>query len=445
MRQVTEQIAEFGNHYRRNVYEGFVKDRTLLPYFLILFMISPALALISGMFSFRQRGAKLTMLLFFGVLGYFWIIIPGMDSQKIISEFYDRYLVMSFSQFLYETELMITFKSDHTTANDPYLHFLQFLISTLTEQGKWMMFSLASVFGYFYVKNAWLVYEERNEGWNFVSLLLFIFFISWIGVIGINAPRNYTGGMLFFFGAYSYLKTGKVSCLILVAITPFFHFMYLAIAPCFFVYVVLKDRKYLYLGILVVSFVGTVGLTQLEPVLTSTEFSEDRMNLYTGDNWEDGPPGSFETERSFHAKYYRAAGGWAITGIFFGVLFFGGYLKDRYHDRLQNGLAGTGILILSFSNFTTAVPAMSGRSFTYFGLFALAYLIRFFSFDRTDSKDLRWLVYLSLPAILLFLFTQNSRIGDFIDFRVLISPLFYPFLGEDPVSIKEFIRMLLGL
>ncbi|PKD43267.1 EpsG family protein [Rhodohalobacter barkolensis] len=445
MREITEHITEVGNLYCSNTYDGFVKDRTLFPYFLILFMISPVLALISGMFSFRQRGAKLIMILFFGVLGYSWIINPGMDSHSIIENFQDRYLVMSFSQFLYETEMLITLKGDDNIANDAYQHFLLYSISMITEQGKWVMFSLASIFGFFYVKNAWMVYKERKEEWDLVSLLLFIFFISWISVIGINAPRNYTGGMVFFFGAYSYLRTGKASYLVLVAMTPLFHFMYFAIAPCFFVYVFLKDRKYLYLGILAVSFVGTLGLAQLDPILTSTELTESRAEIYTGENWEDGPPGTFETNKSFHAQYYREAGEWAITGIFFGVLFLGGYLKDKNHDQLQNGLAGTALLILSFSNFMTAIPALSGRSHIYFGLFALAYLVRFFSSNKIENKKLYWLVYLFLPAILLFLFTQFSRIGDYADFRVLVSPLLYPFIGDDPISMKEFIRTILEL
>lgn len=445
MRQLTEQIADYGNQYRSNVYEGFVKDRTLFPYFLILFVISPALALISGMFNFRKRGAKFTMLLFFGVLGYSWILNPGMDSYKIVQEFINRYGVMSFYDFMYEMNLVLTLSGTDTNANDPFIHIISYSLSIITDQGKWLMMCLASIFGFFYINNAWMVYEERKESWTIVSLTLFVFFLFWIGIIGINAPRNYIGGMVFFFGAYSYLKTGNKSYLILVASAPCFHFLFLAVAPCFFVYVFLKDRKYIYLGILAVSFIGTVGLSQLEPILTSTELGENRTEIYTGENWEDGPPSSFAKEKSFHAEYYREAGSWAIQIVFFGVIFLGGYLKNINHDRLQNGLAGTSLLILSFSNLTTAVPALSGRSFMYFGLFALAYLVRFFSLDKNGNKKFHWLVYLCLPAIFLFLFTQFSRVGDFTDFHVLISPFLYPFLGDDPISMKEFIRTLLGL
>lgn len=445
MRQIKEHIAEFGNKYQGSVYKGFVKDSTLFPYFLFLFMISPVLALISGMFSFRERGAKLTMLLFFGVLGYSWILIPGMDSHTVALEFKERYSLMSFNEFIHEMYLIFTLGGTDANANDPFIHTLNYSLSIITDQGKWLLMCLASFFGYFYIKNAWLVYEEREEGWDFVSFLLFIFFIFWIGIIGINAPRNYIGGMVFFFGAYSYLKTGKVRYLIFVGMSPFFHFMFLAIAPCFFVYVVLKDRKYLYLVILAVSFIASVGLSQFETVLTSTELGENRMEIYTAESYMDRPPSSFEKEMSFHAKYYRSAGVWAIHVIFFGTIFLGGYLKNKHHDSLLNGLAGTAILILSFSNFSTAIPTLSGRSGLYFGLFALAYLVRFFSLRKLENNYLRWLVYLCVPAILLFLFTQFSRTGDFTDFRVLISPFLYPFLGDDPISIKEFLRTILNL
>lgn len=443
MRQLSEQVADFKNQYQSNVYERFVKDRSAFPFFLLLFFISPALALLSGMFNFKKRGAELIMVLFFSALGYSWIINPGMDSAAIVSSFENRYSIMSIKQFVNEIEIMFALQAKWNTAQDLYLHIISYVLKEFTQDGKWLMTVLGMVFGFFYVKNARLLYEERKVKWDLITLTLFVFFISWVGVVGINAPRNYTGGMLFFFGAYSYLKTDKPIYLLLVLICPFVHFMYAAITIPFFAYVILKDRKYLYLAILAVSLIATTGVSELEPILTSTEFTENKARAYAGG--EDEPPSAFDRQGSFHVEYYRTAGAWAVMTIFFGAIFLGGYLKNKNHDRLQNGLAGTSILILSLSNFTTAVPAMSNRSFTYFGLFALAYLVRFFSQKETNNVYIRWIVYLCLPAIFLYLYTQYSRIGDFIDFRVLISPLFYPFIGDDPVSLKETLRILLDL
>lgn len=199
MSQITKHIADFGDQYRSNVYEGFVKDRSVFPFFLILFFISPALALLSGMFNFRKSGAKLIMVMFFSALGYSWILNPGMDSASIVSAFQSRYQVMSFSQFLYEIEILFSFQADHTTAQDLYMHIIRYILAGLTEDGKWLMMVLATVFGFFFIRNAWLVYEEREKEWDLITIVLFILFFSWVGVVGINAPRNYTGGMIFFF------------------------------------------------------------------------------------------------------------------------------------------------------------------------------------------------------------------------------------------------------
>jgi len=110
---------------------------------------------------------------------------------------------------------------------------------------------------------------------------------------------------------------------------------------------------------------------------------------------------------------------------------------------LRTGLAGLGILMLSMANMVGFAPVLRNRVFVNFGLYALAYLVLHYSVLRPPPGIKRNLVYIATPGIILFIFTQYSQIGDFMDFRAFVSPLIYPFLGDDPVSIKEFIRSLL--
>lgn len=431
--------------YRNMEYHDQAYDRSLFPYFLVLFLISPALALISGIASFRKKGAKLICLFFIGAYGYTFILNPGMDSYTMSLDFTEYYSLMSYDEFLQDMISILSISGSGSTADEPFMAILSYLLAQFTASTNWLFLVVSIFYGFFFLKAVSIVFNEIDKNWNTAVVILFIFFISWVGIYGMNAPRTYIGGWIFFCGAYLYIKTGNYKYIFLVLLAPMVHFGYTAITLPFFAYVFMKDLRYVYVAVLLVSFIATAGLNLFEPVLTATELGQDKAEIYTGERWENRGGGSFTEERSFHAQYYRTAGRWAINIMFIGSILFAGYLTGKHHDRVQTGMGSVAILMLSFSNFTTVIPALSGRTFTSFGLFALAYLVRLYSRPNEKLKAFHWVIYLCLPAILLFLLTQYSRIGDYMDFRVLISPILYPFLGEDPISIKEFIRGILDL
>ncbi|MDZ7755188.1 hypothetical protein [Rhodohalobacter sp.] len=169
---------------------------------------------------------------------------------------------------------------------------------------------------------------------------------------------------------------------------------------------------------------------------------EAKMQAYAIE--DDGGDGFERVDtRSFHARYYLSTGKLIVQVLFIYALLFLGYLKGDNHDPLRTRLAGLAILMLSLANLSGFAPALQNRVFVNFGLFALAYLVLHYSKLNPSPGLHRNIVYVALPGILLFVFTQYSQNGDFMDFRVLFSPLMYPFLGDDPVSMKEFIRSLL--
>jgi len=342
---------------------------------------------------------------------------------------------------------MLNLQTTEGIHSEPYMAILSYAIAQFSSDVSIFMMFVSLIFGIAYIKGIALVYEEREDSWNFVSMTLFVLFITWISLNGVNHPRHYTGGVIFFVGAYLYIKNQDFKYLFIVLLSPFVHFMFLAVTIPFFVYVLFKDLKYLYIAVLALSLLTSAGLDFFEPILTSTGLGEQKVGQYTGTpRWDpNAAPSSFETDKSFHAKYYRTAGSWAVKIMFFFTIVYAGYFSGKNHDKLQSGLASVAILILSLSNFTASIPALSGRTGLYFGLFAVAYLVRISSKKGGGLKAINWMVYLCFPAILLYIFTMYSRVGDYVSFKILASPLLYPFLGDDPVSIKEFLRTILDL
>lgn len=422
-----------------------MKERSNLPYYLGLFLISPVLSLISSMASFRDRNAKLMVVLFLGVFGFTLILTPGKDSYSHAEQFTTVYQYMSLNEFASEIESEIRLQGSVNHADEPYLSILSYTIAQFTDNPAWLFLIAGLIYGFFFIRGISLVYNDMHRKWTVALLILFVLFISWKNIEGLNSIRNWTGAWVFFNGAFLYLKTTDKRYILLVMLAPFFHFGYLLLTVPFYIYIIFnKDFRYLYLTIAVLTMLFSTSLEFVEPYITSTELGEDKFGAYTGERFlgehagERGPT-------SFHARYYGFAGSWVIKILFIYSIIFLGYLKKENHDRFLTSLGSFGLIMFSFANVAEVVPVLGNRAFINFGLYALAYIVILFSRLPIGYKGREYIVYLSTPAIFLFLFTQYSMIGDFMDFRVLISPLLYPFIGDEPVSMKEFIRMILDV
>lgn len=420
-----------------------MKERSNFPYYLVLFLISPVLSLISSMANFGDRNSKLIVILFLGVFGFTLILTPGKDSATHAEAFTTHYQYQTFTDFTTEISNQLTFKSSGSHADEPYLSIISYTLAQFTDNPAWLFLIVGLIYGVLYIKGITLVYNDVDHKWTFSLLIIFVFFISWIGLDGINSIRTWTGGWIYFIGVYLYFKTTDKRYILLVMSAPLFHFGYLLFTIPFYAYLILKDLRYLYLTLAIISMMFSSSLEFVEPYITSTELGEQKFDAYTSDRFigehQDDSP------RSFHAEYAGFAGRWALQILFLYSIIFLGYLKKENHDRFLTSLGSFGLIMFSFANIAEVVPVLGNRAFLNFGIYALAYIMILYSRLPNGYKKRDYLVYLCTPAIFLFLFTEYSLIGDFMDFRVLLSPLAYPFLGDDPVSMKEFIRMILDV
>lgn len=422
-------------------------NRNHILYYLVLFLISPVLAVMAAMANFWHKNARITIVLFVAAFGYTLIIRPGADGYWQAMNLAEYYQLMNFEQFMHLISEIVTLKGGKhlgAHADELYVPILSYTLAQFTADASWLFLIAGLVYGYFFIRGISLVYSDMQRNWNIVLLVLFVFFISWKNLEGINSIRNWTGAWIFFNGAYLYLKTKNLNYILLVLLAPMFHSGYLVITLPFFAYLVIGDRKYTLLAILAASYLFSTSMGFIEPYLATFELGEAKMRAYTeGDRWDPELMEEQTDDRTFHAKYYRTVADVTIQILFIYSLIFLGYLKDDNHDPFRTRLASFSILMLAMANFSGIIPVLANRVFVNFGLFGLAYLTLHYSDLRPPPGIQRNIIYVAIPGILLFVFTQYSQVGNFMDFRVLFSPLSYPFLGDDPVSMKEFIRSLL--
>ena len=215
--------GDFENSITSNYYRNIFYSKNLIskvPYYFFLFLISPLLALVSAAANFRQNGSKIVVALFLGLLGYQIIFIPGKDSYTLMETFLNHYHHLSIDEFVNEIWLIITLQSTGITVDEPYMSILSYGIAQLTENPRWLFALSSFIYGCVYVKGISLVYSEIKGRWTIPIAFLFLFFITWVSIDGINAPRHFTAVWIFFCSVYLYLKTERPIYLLLVLFSP---------------------------------------------------------------------------------------------------------------------------------------------------------------------------------------------------------------------------------
>jgi hypothetical protein len=422
-----------------------------LGYNILLFLISPLLAVLPALASFGKRYTKTIIIIFFGFYGATMIFPPGTDGTRHAGNIENHYEGLELGEFLKETKAIFLFRPEPETNDDFFLHLISYIVSFFSSTTTGLYLVIGLIYGYFFTTGVSKVYSSIEGKWTFVVLLLFIVFVSWKSFEGINSIRNHTGAWIFFNGAFSYFKTRERKYILLVMLAPIVHFGYFIITLPFYVVLFLGNRPYLYLSILCASFFVKPNVTFIENLTAETELGRSKFDGYVRDEtYFQRKEEARLSRQSFHVAYYMTGIRYVLVTLLFFAIFFSGYLhKKKQYPYLLSCLASMAILLLAASNMSSFAESLEKRLFSNFGYYALSYLTILFSISQIrQSKQFfhlgaKLITVLSIPPIGLFLFVQYSLIGEFTDFRVVVSPILYPLFSGESVSIKEFIKQLM--
>lgn len=361
------------------------------------------------------------------------------------------YTNMEFSTFIEESKNIVLLRSteNKSPASDLYIHTLSYLVAPWATSSSGLYLVAALIYGALYISGINKIYNKIKGHWNIILYILFFVFVFWKSFEGINSIKNWTAAWIYFNGAISYFQTRKKKYILYVLIAPFVHFAYLIMTIPFYVVLLFGNRPKIYIAIIILSFIFSLSNTSfLMDAFLYTKLGAEKVDQYV----REGGAESYLIERessAFHAKFYLIAGKIFISILFYYTIATLGYITKSRHNYLTMSLASVGLLSISISNFSTNIFALYSRMFNNAGFYILAYLILIYYSTHRNKKNktkifnFNLLTILSLPFVVLFVFTQWSQIGEFTDVRILISPVFYPFIGDEAMSLKDLIKALI--
>ena len=190
---------------------------------LLLFFLWPMLSLFICIVKRNNLWSKNIFWLFCIYYGYTFLIpSEGSDAFGYAQNFIDFGKIdISTSNFF------SSLYSNETNYVDILQPFISFLISRFTNDPRILFATFGMIFGYFYSRNLWFLFDKLNNRYSIIVGLYILVFALICPIWRINGFRFWTASQIFLFGVLPYLYEGNKKWISISALSIFVHFSFL--------------------------------------------------------------------------------------------------------------------------------------------------------------------------------------------------------------------------
>ena len=322
---------------------------------------------------------------------------------------------------------------------DIYQLTLVFITSRFTDNAHLLFLLYAIIYGFFYSRNIWYIYEKKNNDNKSYHIGILILYVALIWPVWqIAAARFGTAFHLFVYGAMPYIFEKDKSKMIFLFLSPLVHFSFLFPVSVFLLYLIIPKKQNIVMVFYVITlFVKEINLPIINDFLISylPSFLHKRVDSYVNEAYLI----EFVEKSSgyaFHFIFMNTVGNIVIQILLFLTFFVNAkYIKDN--KKIRNCFFFS-ILLCSFSNIIALIP--DGARFLLLGqMFMLISAVFSFSELKVSNKFRKkvlspLLILLITPMIIKF------RMGcDYYGFS-LLGNFISAFFIEDVRPIIDYIK-----
>jgi hypothetical protein len=390
--------------------------------------MNPFIGLIQAFKHYRFPWAKNSVWLFVIFYGFTMFRPEAMDSNRYVLRL----------QVLYDAPLswdtfIANFYSAEGNAIDIYQPLVTYFLALFTKSPNVLFGVFGIVFGYFYSRNIWLLFEMAGNRRIERSLwILVLAFACAIGYWELNGVRMWTAAHMFFYGAFIFIIKGNKKGMIIAAASVLVHFSFVLPVAILVAYTLVKvPWKILYFVFIASFFVSELNIGSVGIFLggIAPEFLVPRINSYTSDEYVE-TVSEAAAATNWYVTYYVKSLGWVIF-IMFSFIYFSSLSRIKANKAFSHFFGFT-ILFLSIGNLMSLIPS-GGRYLTIARLFALALLFLFYVWY--DSRYYRKYLVMLAPLLLFYIIVSIRISFETTTFvTVLANPLIAMFI-DIPVPL----------
>lgn len=401
-----------------------------------VFLFWPFLAFVFSLTKFKNKTNRITIIFFLTLLGLCLVFNrETMDGYQHTQRF-NELKGINLNNFIDEVADIILFKSLSNV--DLYAYASNFLISRLTDDARFLFVFHSLIFSLLFIGFLGKVYDDVGGLHVSASILVFILLIFINPITNVHFVRFPLASWIFVTSVYGYLKLKKLKYLGFALFSVLVHFAMAYGVIVFLLYCLIGNRPWLYVIVLVVSFI----LPNL--FYDNLSFLDQRVD----ENGLDKKIGAYSNAEYIELRreglassaWYRAYRIQIIQySIYFVMMFviLNSYLKKRA-DAFQQNILSFLILLLAFVNFGFSFDSLGRRFFLVWLVLACVFLIRHFNFFSSikEIKLLSWI--LLLPVV--FYSVMQLRIGlEIISASWFLGNIILMIFGGIDKSLLDFL------
>jgi hypothetical protein len=398
-------------------------------YILLVFLLSPLLAVYISIKNYKEAWAKNTICLFSAYYGYTFVIgNTGSDINRYKSIF-EKHCNIHTSILDFLDSLL---KEDNLDIIQP---MLSYITSIFTVNFSVFVMIIGLIFGFFLSRNIWNVLSLSKEKPMWYGVLFIVVFAFIFAVWDINVMRFSLAAQIFFYGIYNHLVNKKKWGLLFIFISPFMHFSFSIAIGIYLIYKLIGNFTKLYFVFFLVSF--TISELSMDVFKNQVSFLPqnyiEKTEDYANEDYKERKNQMTEN-KNFRGKFYQPSLKWSVA-----ILLSFIYLnrkKIKGNICLENLFAFT-LLFIAVFNVLSVIPSMNRFQFMGY-LFAFALFYSYF--NGVLNKNEKKIIIICTPFILFYFFIK-LRIG--LEFTGLFTILGGPISGlfnDGDIALIEFLK-----
>jgi hypothetical protein len=417
---------------------GSINDKTGY-YAVILFFIWPLLALISAFKNYKGSWGKNILWAFVAFYGFVFAIGAESQGSDIV-----RYVAEI--ERLHSVELSMTDAIQYYQESgsiDVLKTFLAVTVSRFTDSQAIVTMVYGIIFGFFFSRNIWYVFERLEGRLKPIVLILLVCLFFVIPIWQLNGFRFWTAAHVFIYGLLPYLFEGKKSGLFTASLSILVHYTFLIPVAVLFGYLLMGNRVVIYFAFFIGTFfISEINLAVFNDLIESyaPEVVQERTTGYRNEGKVEAfREGTLESQ-VWYAAWYMRAFKWSVMG-FLVILF----IKGRSYFMKNNTWLSLFSFILLFygvANLFSSIPS-GGRFLQIANLLSLVLIILFIQ-NREQSKTMERFVWAATPALLFYLVVA-VRIGlySMSATSIIGNPIIAIFFMGEHISLNDMMKMIL--
>lgn len=372
----------------------------------ILFCLLPILALIQSFKNYRSAWAKnifWAFVIFYGAT----FAISSEDKNSETASDINRYVLeiqdLHKIDINYDKALQLY---DESESLDVVRLIIAVLVSRFTDSQQILTIAFGFIFGFFYSRNIWFVFDRLSGKINpsLIILLLALILVNPMWFMG--GFRFWTATHVFLYGLLPYLFEKKKVNILTSSLSILFHFAFTLPVAILLIYILAGNRMYIYFILFILSLLySELNLQVLNSFITENASekvqkktegyrSEERVDLY-----RKGELVEAEKNANWYVTLYNLGFIWFIRITL--ILFFIKKRREVKKNQTLFNLFCFSLLFFTIANMMASVPS-GGRYLTIASFIGLSTIAFYYNVAIKDKFFQRFII-LSMPVLLLFI------------------------------------------